>query len=240
MNKFISNIISEKFKHNIINGNNEFNLTSNSVSSKLIDAEIAGDKKINFFHYNDYTGTSPILNAVYENSYISWNIASESSLNNILAQTQYSKILRRLKDGFESDFLGILKENNFEFGYSSNAELFIRNCLKECATDTKQWLNEIFIENFHNAHISEGILRIISHFEYDEISPQGPTIALAALTHINSGVKECAVRAFENWGTLDCLRILESTGIEEIWLKNYIDDVIQDLREAWSINESTS
>ena len=128
-------------------------------------------------------------------------------------------------------FLGLIRESEFEFGYDSAADLFIRERLAENALATKEWINLLFIENFHDVVTASGILRVLAHLKYFEIAPQGPTIALAALSHTALEVRECGIRVFENWETTDCLRILKSLSCPEQWMKDYVRQIITDLEE---------
>ena len=94
----------------------------------------------------------------------------------------------------------------------------------------KECLDVVFVKNFENPSIITGLLRTLAHFDPDDINPIGVTMALGALKHKNIEVKECAIRAFESWGGEDSLRILENIEESEGWLRNYIDNVIEDIR----------
>jgi hypothetical protein len=74
---------------------------------------------------------------------------------------------------------------------------------------TKSWLNSLFVDNFNNADILIGILRLIARIDYLSISPEGTIMALAALAHSNMQVKECGIRAFESWCSIESLKVLE-------------------------------
>ena len=128
-------------------------------------------------------------------------------------------------------FLDHIENENFEFGYISKSETLIRVHLKINALATRNWLNGLFIEHFNNDKIIIGILRIIGRFSEAEIFPQGQTIALAALNHKNAEIKELGIRAFENWCSLNSLRVLKSLDIDQDWLNAYLQDVISDLEE---------
>jgi hypothetical protein len=90
----------------------------------------------------------------------------------------------------------------------------------------------LFYKNFHDPHIITGVLHIISHFDYDLVSPEGPTMAIAALGHKNVEVREYGVKCFENWQHKDGIRILEQIKANERWFQNYINLVIRDLKST--------
>jgi hypothetical protein len=96
---------------------------------------------------------------------------------------------------------------------------------------SKEWINYLFVENFNDQTVLMGILRVLSHFDYQEVVPQGPTVALAALANASAEVRECGIRAFENWGSLHSLKVLENVNCEEKWLDDYLKQVIADLQE---------
>ena len=125
-----------------------------------------------------------------------------------------------------------MKEEDFEFGYSTRSEEILNEQLKVNALATRNWLNEIFIKNFYaDESIIIGIVRIIGRFSPEVIFPQGQTIALASLSHSNDEIKELGIRAFEQWGPIKSLNILKSLNVESTWLKEYVQDVISDFEE---------
>ena len=143
--------------------------------------------------------------------------------------------LLRLKNQFTPKLLNLILESDFEYGIESEVDVFIRNQMKENSLATKSWLNDIFVEYFANPVILVGILRIISRLSYYEVFPQGQVLATASLSHNDVEVKECGVRAFENWGNLDSIRILENLHVSPSWLQGYIDQVLEDLRKKHNV-----
>ena len=169
---------------------------------------------------SDYTAASGVI--IEED--LSSGVGSENRMNGAR--------LSNYKLQFSGKFLELIQESELEFGYDSTVDAFLRERLAENALATKEWINSLFIENFADVGIATAILRVIGHLKYHEIAPQGPTIALAALSHVSLEVRECGVRAFENWGTLDCLRILTNLSCAEGWMKEYVTQVVSDLQES--------
>ncbi len=142
-----------------------------------------------------------------------------------------NKRLTEFRNNFSSELLRLIREQDFEYGIDSPADALVRECIQKNSSITKEWLNELFTENYNDTTIITGIMRVISHFSYDLMAPQGITMALAALPHSNQGVREVGIRALENWGTFECLNILESLKFEEEWLSEYVAQVIIDLKD---------
>lgn len=139
---------------------------------------------------------------------------------------------------YTQQLLRLITEDNFEYGFSSQSEFFIEPLMKINPSITREWLNELFIKNFHDHKIIAGLLHVISHLEYDQIRPQGITMAIAALSHISSEIRECGIRAFENWGSSECLNLLKNVRCNEGWLQQYVNQVISDIEEKLGGNIS--
>jgi predicted component of type VI protein secretion system len=158
---------------------------------------------------------------------IQLDIPTTADIENLLNQER----MNQFKSEFEERFLEALRESEFEYGFSSLADFFIQRRLDENEAVTREWLNDIFIRHFADVAISTSILRVIAHVDYDKIYPEGVTIALAALAHCNVEVKECGVRAFENWEIPEHLPLLENLEFEEAWLNEYVQRVITEIKE---------
>lgn len=146
--------------------------------------------------------------------------------------------LQQFKEKYTKELLNIIREQDFEYGLDSQADWFIRKLFKTNEAVTKEWLNLVFINYFDDTRVIIGLLQIIAHMEYFEIYPQGPTMALAALSHTTLEVRECGIRAFENWGTIGSLNVLKSIMCPEKWLQEYVEQVIVDLEEELEVNVS--
>ena len=143
--------------------------------------------------------------------------------------------LRQFKENYTKELLRIICEQDFEYGFDSPADLFVRELMEQNEAVTKEWLNAIYIEQFSDIRVVIGLLQVVSHLQYPEIYPQGPTMALAALSHANSEVRECGIRAFENWGTIESLKVLRNVECPESWMQEYLSQVIQDIEEEFGV-----
>lgn len=136
----------------------------------------------------------------------------------------------KLEKEFTNKILHYLLEDEFEYGYTNRADLLVKEQMSINKLATKEWLNKLYVSNFNKPEILTGILRLISRQNIDDISPEGKVMAIAALSHKNSEVQECGIRVFENWGTLDSLKILENVDVKSIWLKEYLLKVIDNIQ----------
>lgn len=156
--------------------------------------------------------------------------------DNVSDENQFNdRRLKRFRSEFSKKLIKLIREVDFEYGLDNFAEQLVRKAILENNAVAKGWLNELFIEHIDDLEITTGILRIISHFEYHEIAPEGQTMAIAALANSNTEICECGIRALENWGTLHSLRILENTKCNTGWLNAYLQEVISDLKEEINI-----
>ena len=153
--------------------------------------------------------------------------ASDISLENSLNRQR----MDRFRAEFFAKLLKLLREQDFEYGVDTPADELVRKSFSENISIAKEWLNQLFVENYDDQTVLMGILRVLSHFEYQEVAPQGPTMALAALSNVSAEVRECGIRAFENWSTLESLEVLKNVKCEEKWLNDYLQQVIAELKE---------
>ena len=146
----------------------------------------------------------------------------------------YKRLLDYQKQ-FSNKLIGYIMDGDFEYGIRSKADILVQEKIQENALATKSWLNHIFIEYFNDEQILMGILRIVARLSYFQIYPEGPTMAVAALSHKNDEIQECGIRAFESWETLESLNVLGSLKGNSEWLQEYIDKVVSGLRRKFDV-----
>lgn len=78
-------------------------------------------------------------------------------------------------------------------------------------------------------------MHIISRLEYNTIGEDGVRIALDAINNDNDEIKDCAIRAFEQWNGYDTVSVLNILKQMERpktdWLADYLDSVINDIEK---------
>ena len=94
-----------------------------------------------------------------------------------------------------------------------------------------QWLNQVFLEKSKSKAIIANILFAISHLEYEDVYPVGPTIAMLALNNTNRVLVELAIHAFENWGSKDSIQYLESYKPDDLLNQKNWNRVIEYVRK---------
>lgn len=157
-------------------------------------------------------------------------------VNELISQTSQFGIFAdhiedELKAEFTERFTRVLIDSEYEFGSSNSADRFVKHSIQKIGPFAREWINEIFINNYDKPELISRILRVIAHFSYTEMYPQGVTMAAAALSHRDIEVFECAVRCFENWEQPKNAKILESIIRPEQWLNDYIQNVVSSLKK---------
>ena len=183
--------------------------------------------------------------AVDENQSIVMETSGPVTSVNIFFNGSDSLSSARKIEGWESDrldrdlidqrtqiLLGIMENDTFEPGYSTDSEAFVKAELDKDHFSTMLWLNDVFLTFFGDVKTAVGILHIISHLNYEKMYPQCQMIAMAAMNHNSVAVREGAIRAFENWCNPDSLKMLQHVRRQdERWLQNYLERVIEDLNK---------
>lgn len=137
--------------------------------------------------------------------------------------------LRNFRNRYEAEFLALLRTCEFEYGFDSLADTFVETRLRENAFATMYWISLLFFEHLNDPAVAIGILRVLAHLKYEQAYPLGLSIAITATRHQNHEVQECGIRAFENWGTADSLKVLERLTFSEPWIQEYVNQVVGDL-----------
>ena len=193
------NYTSERIKKTI----QLFNSTSSSI-----DIDLIPQKEINVIKKNnEYQITEKTYN-VYE--------SKQSELTEELV-SKYIIILKRIirNDSYESGVLSEIEQYMNEYCNDSNL-LFI----KEAA-------QQIFWDNYSDAHMMQGILRLLRSKSYDEMNSQGQTICLGLMHHKSITIRDQALQTFENWNSKKALKQLRHVYCPTQWMQNHMNKVLQ-------------
>ncbi len=136
-----------------------------------------------------------------------------------------------LRSHFISRFLQLIHESEFEFGFNTPADDYVRDALMSYGSFAREWISDLFLQNFDSPFVTSAILRVITHFDYQQMYPQGMTMAAAATSHKDAEVRECGVRCFEGWEAPESITILRNLSFDEDWLNEYLTDVISELED---------
>ena len=129
--------------------------------------------------------------------------------------------------------ISLIKNEDFDFGQSSESIRLVENELENNEFATKEWFNRLFIKYFSSKTetiILIGLLRIIE-FLNERFVPDYQTMALASLSHQNNEVKELGVRILETTCCIENLEILKSIQTGTKWLQDYVNQVIEDFEQ---------
>ena len=140
--------------------------------------------------------------------------------------------LKYKQDRFTRTLLNLLEQEPVEVGCRHPAEKVLAKTLATYGSTATSWIQAIYLRKLkRQPAISAGILRCIGRMNKELTTPWGLVMAISGLSLPDIGVREAAVRALEMWGDTDSLETLKVyVAIEkELWLKEYIEDVIADL-----------
>jgi hypothetical protein len=157
----------------------------------------------------------------------------QSSCNIAVDYRQGSRQEFSQQDDFNQNLLRAIELETLEDGYSHPAERIIEDALKRYRSIAVAWIQSIYLKNIKRGTVCAGLLRCIGRLKRDLTKTWGLVMAISGLSHPNMEVREAAVRALEMWGGQEALETLKAyVSIEDVaWLKNYIEQVIQDLSE---------
>lgn len=139
---------------------------------------------------------------------------------------------KNLRKQFNNRFLQLIHETEFEFGFSTPADKYIRDALTRYGMFARDWISDLFLQNIEIPFVLSAILRVIAHFDYQQMHPQGILIAVTATMHRDADVRECGIRCFESWESADSLRILRNLSFPEDWLNEYLAAVVSELEDV--------
>lgn len=92
-------------------------------------------------------------------------------------------------------------------------------------------LQNIYVRYNNCPNMLIGICESIGHFELNDVMPWGPTMLVGLLSHRSENVKEYAVAVVENWADVDLLPLLKNLDCASVWLREYIQDVVNYLED---------
>ncbi|KKN91134.1 hypothetical protein LCGC14_0219990 [marine sediment metagenome] len=87
------------------------------------------------------------------------------------------------------------------------------------------------IERRHPS-IHAGILRCVGRQPYKIVGQHGIKLASYGLKHADQEVRDAAIGMLESWGGVDSLNILVNHVETKEWLRDYIEQVIVDLKKG--------
>lgn len=149
-----------------------------------------------------------------------------------IEKNNIAKLIKSEAKSYEKKILKIINSDYYESGVVSNIEKFMET---DCNSNNLPFIIEaaqyILRKNLTNEHIVEGILTLLSTKSYDEMEPQGTFMCLSLLSNTNYTIRDKAVQTYEKWNSKKGINDLLSVHCQEEWLQDYINKVIENLRE---------
>lgn len=137
-----------------------------------------------------------------------------------LEKTDADLFRKGLEDCLDNDF--------FEPGIKSATDHYVEKWLATDSIMTQVETGKVFLANRGNDRRTIGILNVVSHMDKSAFHPMNVMIAVGALSHRSTEIKECAIRAFEYWEDVELIRSLEHHTLTPKWLDDYRLEVISD------------
>lgn len=128
--------------------------------------------------------------------------------------------------------VAIIQSCYFEAGIWTEADEYFDR-LKTSRGDTVNSLGilaDIANHNLSNDHILEGVLHILSNYNYAELDPYGITISLVCALNHSPVIQDLLISCFEKWDAIEAIDILQNLKLEESWLIEYRDEVVEQLK----------
>jgi hypothetical protein len=132
---------------------------------------------------------------------------------------------------FKKNFSEKVEISDFEPGVFSIADEYLGMSIENNDSICFSWIYEIYQEKQEDMPFIEKLLGVLCHVPSDKITDECVKIVSEAINQKSDGIKEMAVRAFENWEYTDAIPFLEKTYFDDPFLEDYLKGVIQDLKE---------
>lgn len=146
---------------------------------------------------------------------------------------EFKKMQKEIMDKETPILSKLLAETNFDPGYESLAEKYFNQLHEKYGVIACTILQNIYLYNMYdNSHILKHLLFIVENLEKDEIENL-EIIPLAGIGNPDIEIQDLSVKCLEEWGDKRHIPTLikkrDETKIG--WFKDYIDDVILELKE---------
>ena len=130
--------------------------------------------------------------------------------------------------------LASINDSYFESGVLNEADKYFEELIHKYGSITQPLvlLSDITNHSIDNEHVLEGVLHILSNYDYSEINPIGISIVLAAVVNHSPVVQDLLIGCFERWDSLDGIDILNKLVLDTPWLIQYRDEVVNQLQQV--------
>ena len=135
-----------------------------------------------------------------------------------------------LYESFRSEVVDALRDESVEDGMTHHAESIIEEAIK--TENGTKWLDRLFNQYYDsNPAIASDILTLAGRINEEKIASLGYIMARKGLQHKDLQVRDGAICALEQWGGSEAVGILQDHNEPVEWLREYVVQVIEDLKE---------
>lgn len=163
----------------------------------------------------------------FDNDY--YNVSSTPPSENV--DDEVKKVIAYLQSNKESILIQkIMSEVIFEPCVINDTISYFGSLLAYGNVAVVMWISELFVYHYKSDKILKGLLYIAMYYN-EAFANLDTMMALAAISHKSSEVRELAVRVLESNCNIVNYDVLRSLNVHEQWLKEYIQDVIRDFQK---------
>lgn len=136
--------------------------------------------------------------------------------------------------GDKEKLLAAIRGSSFEPSTWTRADDLFESMVHDAGSfdQPMKMLSDIVNRNLTDEHVLEGVLHILSNYQYDEINPIGITIAIACRNNLSPIVQDLLITCFEKWDSYETIAMLEELDLKQKWLSDYRDAVIEQIKEG--------
>ncbi len=178
--------------------------------------------EVKFFSDKQVSTPKAVDDIIKKEAELSTSASAQRQLNIDLLQEFNKK---------NAKFVYLLHHTNFEDAQENEATQFFAQLYKQDPCISLFWLNGVYTDNQKDVAVLEGILRIISMLDAPEYRKYILPMVKASFNDTHVEVQEAAIMVAENWRNKMCLDALTSTQFASNWIKDYANQVIEELRE---------
>jgi hypothetical protein len=213
----------------------QLNSSADSVDSfnnekQILDVNFESD--LNVISDNDDSSSMVTASITYEYENINYdkNITDSSSKNFLKDEfNRETEKKRKFINDFTSTFLRTIKDDILEDGMISKTDLVCEKYYEQNSNYFLQGINELFNKNFTDSKIIVFILSALAKMKYSNVVPNGETMVMTAINHVDIEVKDYALKAIDAWEAGNLLKNLEKLEITCDWMRGYIEELRKDL-----------
>lgn len=168
----------------------------------------------------------------YENRLLDYRENSSTIPSADAVDEEVEKVILYLRSSKEQTLIQkISSEVSFEPGIINETISYFGSLLSYGKIAVVMWTSQMFQDYYQIDRVIKGLLYIAMYYS-EEFESINRMMAVAAISSKSNEVKELAVRVLESNCNLTNYQILISLDVHESWLREYIDDVIKDFKEA--------